>query len=213
MRAGPHRCRGMNSTRGAKPQNNHFKHCSVFKYLSSLLYFMMFCYILLTVHCSTVALTVILFLLVPTCSRCERDLLFSHWFILIVLKARWGKCSSIQSTHILDMPRKIVVFFLPLSCLVSYPIIPQIHLATLWGGDNTESRFTPFRPRLLCYSLLFHSSVSLSILLSSGLSDPGYHLPAGEHPGHHSHSKEQEPPLAHVLFRLQVNISVAEHTT
>lgn len=39
----------------------------------------------------------------------------------------------------------------------------------------------------------------------SGLSDPGNHLPAGEHPGHHGHSEEQEPPLAHVLLCLQVS--------
>lgn len=42
----------------------------------------------------------------------------------------------------------------------------------------------------------------------SGLSDPGYHLPVGEHLGHRGYREEQEPSLSHVLLCLQVNVSL-----
>lgn len=47
-----------------------------------------------------------------------------------------------------------------------------------------------------------------SCLLLSGLSDPGHHLPIGEHPGHHGYREEQKPALSHVLLCLQVNVSL-----
>ena len=56
-------------------------------------------------------------------------------------------------------------------------------------------------------SSLFQSSLLHCTIHSSGLSDPGNHLSAGKHPGHYSYNKEQEPPLTHVLLRLQVNSS------
>lgn len=56
---------------------------------------------------------------------------------------------------------------------------------------------------------LFSCSPFHRLLPSSGLSDPWDHLPAREHHGHHSHSEEQEPPLAHVLLYLQVSSSIA----
>ncbi len=64
------------------------------------------------------------------------------------------------------------------------------------------------------YSTNFFPVFSSSLghcVLSSGLPHSGYHFPAGEHPGHHSHSKEQEPSLTHVLLCVQVNSS--HHTT
>lgn len=44
------------------------------------------------------------------------------------------------------------------------------------------------------------------LLLCSGVSDPGYHLSVGEHPGHHGYREEQEPALSHVLLHLQVSV-------
>lgn len=91
-----------------------------------------------------------------------------------------------------------------------YPVLIK---CILWGSGNvlilTISRPTDYSADLHSS----HSSVSLVVLLSSGLPHPGYHLPAGEHPGHHSHREEQEPPLPHVLLRLQVSGSaVGTHT-
>lgn len=40
----------------------------------------------------------------------------------------------------------------------------------------------------------------------SGFPDSGYHLPVGEHLGHHGYREEQEPSLSHVLLCLQVNL-------
>lgn len=60
-----------------------------------------------------------------------------------------------------------------------------------------------------CYNYYYIHFYS-HILLSLGLSDPGYHLLAGEHPGHYCYSEEQEPALTHVLLHLQVNSSQHE---
>lgn len=75
-------------------------------------------------------------------------------------------------------------------------------VSVLGGANVTALYSTPFGPH--------YSSILLClarIVLSSGLSDPGHHLLAGEHLGHHSYCKEQEPALTHVLLHLQVNSS------
>lgn len=92
---------------------------------------------------------------------------------------------------------------------LSPPLLPkskaaaceQLHIAIeVW-------RASPFVPGD------YSSNVDDSLPLSSsglvpGLSDPGNHLPAGEHPGHHGHREEQEPALTHVLLCLQVGVSL-----
>lgn len=105
---------------------------------------------------------------------------------------------------------KKLLFVFKLFCAVSRYLFILLSRNLSDSGSLGNARPHTFT---LLRSFLSRSSLSVYTLhccvvfsfCCSGLSDPGYYLPAGEHPGHHSYSEEQEPPLTHVLLCLQVN--------